>query len=75
MRRNKKDKNHTFDLAELMRIGWYKETQVRTIDAQFIRSMLAARYQLRMLPRYASNVCEARSDIPPRRSRLKTTPM
>lgn len=47
MRRNKTDRNDAHGLAELMRIGWYKEAQVRTIDAQYVRSILTARYQLR----------------------------
>lgn len=47
MRRNKTDRNDAQGLAELMRIGWYKEAYVRTVDAQHIRSMMNARYQLR----------------------------
>lgn len=48
MRRNKTDRNDAEGLAELMRIGWYKEANVRTPEAQFIRSMLSARYQMRL---------------------------
>ena len=59
MRRNKTDKNDAFGLAELMRIGWYKEAQVRSLDAQYIRSMLAARYQLRMIRRQVLNQMRA----------------
>lgn len=47
MRRNKTDRNDALGLAELMRIGWYKEARVRDLDSQHIRSMLNARYQLR----------------------------
>lgn len=48
MRFNKTDRNDAEGLAELMRIGWFKEANVRTLEAQFIRSMLSARYQLRL---------------------------
>jgi transposase len=51
MRRNKTDRNDAHGLAELMRLGWYKEARVRDLDAQRIRSMLNARYQLRMCRR------------------------
>lgn len=47
MRRNKIDRNDAQGLAELIRIGWYKESYVRTVDAQHIRSMMNGRYQLR----------------------------
>lgn len=47
MRRNKTDRNDAHGLAELMRIGWFKEAHVRTPAAQHIRSMMNARYQLR----------------------------
>ncbi|MFZ3585353.1 IS110 family transposase [Loktanella sp. DJP18] len=47
MRRNETDRNDAQGLAELMRIGWYKEAYVRTVDAQHIRSMMNGRYQLR----------------------------
>ena len=46
MRRNKTDKNDAEGLAELMRIGWFKEANVRTSEAQYIRSLLSGRYQL-----------------------------
>ncbi|MES0884380.1 IS110 family transposase [Roseibium sp. SCP14] len=48
MRRNKTDRNDAEGLAELMRIGWFKEANVRTPEAQYIKSMLSARYQLRL---------------------------
>ena len=55
MRRNKTDRNDAEGLAELMRIGWYKEANVRTPEAQVIRSMLSARYQMRMSRRDLMN--------------------
>ncbi len=55
MRRNKTDKNDAQGLAELMRIGWYKEANVRTQEAQYIWSMLTGRYQLRLSRRDVMN--------------------
>ena len=40
MKRNKNDRNDARGLADLVRMGWYREASVRSIDAQFIRSML-----------------------------------
>ncbi len=39
----------------LMRIGWFKEANVRTLEAQYIRSMLSTRYQLRLNRRNVMN--------------------
>ena len=46
MKRNKNDRNDARGLADLVRMGWYREARVRSIDAQFVRSMLLARQQL-----------------------------
>lgn len=46
MKRNKNDRNDARGLAELVRLGWYREARVRSIDAQFVRSMLLSRQQL-----------------------------
>ena len=46
MKRNKNDRNDARGLADLVRMGWYREARVRSIDAQFIRSMLLSRQQL-----------------------------
>ena len=51
MRQNKTDKNDAQGLAQLMRIGWYKEANVRTQEAQYIRSLLSGRYQVCMCKR------------------------
>jgi transposase len=37
MKRNKNDRNDARGLAELVRMGWYREARVRSIDAQYIR--------------------------------------
>lgn len=55
MRRNKTDRNDAEGLAELMRIGWFKEANVRTPEAQYVRSLLSARYQLRLSRRDVMN--------------------
>ena len=46
LRKNKTDRNDARGLAELVRVGWYREAQVRSIDSQFIQSLLQARQQL-----------------------------
>ena len=45
MKRNKNDRNDARGLADLVRMGWYREARVRSIDAQFVRSMLLSRQQ------------------------------
>ncbi|WMS45326.1 IS110 family transposase (plasmid) [Acuticoccus sp. MNP-M23] len=51
MRHHKTDRNDARGLAELMRVGWYREVAVRSVNAQLIRSMIAARYRLRSVRR------------------------
>jgi transposase len=46
MKRNKNDRNDARGLADLMRMGWYREARVRSLDAQFVRSLLLSRRQL-----------------------------
>ncbi len=46
MKRNKNDRNDARGLAELVRMGWYREARVRSLDAQFVRSLLLSRQQL-----------------------------
>ncbi len=46
MKRNKNDRNDARGLADLVRMGWYREARVRSIDAQLIRSLLLSRQQL-----------------------------
>jgi transposase len=46
MRLNKTDKNDARGLADLMRVGWFKSVHSRTLDSQYIRSMLLARKRL-----------------------------
>jgi len=46
MLRNKNDRNDARGLADLVRIGWYREARVRSLDAQLVRSLLPSRQQL-----------------------------
>lgn len=46
MKRNKNDRNDARGLADLVRMGWYREARVRSIDALFVRSLLLSRQQL-----------------------------
>ncbi len=46
MKRNKNDRNDARGLAELVRMGWYREARVRSIDAQYVRALLQSRQQL-----------------------------
>lgn len=46
MRCNKNDRNDARGLADLVRMGWYREARVRSLDAQFTRSLLLSRQQL-----------------------------
>lgn len=46
MRHHKTDRNDARGLAELVRMGWYRQAQVRSPEAQFVRSLLHVRSQL-----------------------------
>ena len=46
MKRNKNDRNDARGLADLIRMGWYREARVRSLDAQFVRSLLLSRQQI-----------------------------
>lgn len=46
MKRNKNDRNDARGLADLVRMGWYREARVRSLDAQLMRSLLLSRQQL-----------------------------
>ena len=46
MKRNKNDRNDARGIADLVRIGWYREARVRSLDAQLVRSLLLARQKL-----------------------------
>ena len=46
LRINKTDANDAHGLAQLMRVGWYRETTVKGIDCRYVRSLLVARQRL-----------------------------
>ena len=46
MKRNKNDRNDARGLADLIRMGWYREARVRSLDAQLVRSLLLSRQQI-----------------------------
>jgi transposase len=46
VRINKSDPNDARGLAELMRMGWYREVRVKSEESQLVRSLLVARARL-----------------------------
>ncbi|ANN60755.1 IS110 family transposase [Mesorhizobium loti] len=46
VRMNKSDENDARGLAELVRVGWYREVKVKSAESQATRSMLVARSRL-----------------------------
>jgi transposase len=46
VRMNKSDPNDARGLAELVRVGWYREVRVKSRDSQTIRAVLVARARL-----------------------------
>jgi transposase len=46
MRINKTDRNDAKGLAELIRMGWYREAKVKSMESRQIRALLAARSKL-----------------------------
>lgn len=55
LRVQKTDRNDARGLAELVRLGWYREARVRSMDAQFMRALLLSRRQLMQVVRNVSN--------------------
>jgi transposase len=43
---NKSDQNDARGLAELVRIGWYREVNVKSEESQRVRAILVARSRL-----------------------------
>jgi transposase len=46
VRMNKSDQNDARGLAELVRVGWYREVKVKSEESQKIRAILVARSRL-----------------------------
>src|SRR5512133_830659 len=43
---NKTDANDAYGIAQIIRVGWYKEVTVKSMDTHAVRALLAARTQL-----------------------------
>jgi transposase len=55
VRMNKSDPNDARGLAELIRVGWYREVRVKSDDSQATRSLLVARSRLVSIRRDLEN--------------------
>src|SRR6202020_3417531 len=55
VRMNKSDPNDARGLAELIRVGWYREVRVKSNDSQAVRSLLVARSRLVSIRRDLEN--------------------
>jgi transposase len=55
VRMNKSDQNDARGLAELVRIGWYREVRVKSEESQAVRSLLVARARLVSIRRDLEN--------------------
>jgi len=55
VRMNKSDENDARGLAELVRVGWYREVKVKSEESQKIRAMLVARSRLVSIRRDIEN--------------------
>lgn len=55
MRLNKSDRNDARGLAELVRMGWYREARVKSMESRYIRALLIARAKLVNLKRDIEN--------------------
>jgi transposase len=55
VRMNKSDPNDARGLAELIRVGWYREVRVKSDECQAIRSLLVARARLVAMRRDLEN--------------------
>jgi transposase len=52
---NKSDQNDARGLAELVRVGWYREVKVKSEESQNIRAILVARSRLVSMRRDIEN--------------------
>lgn len=55
MQLNKSDANDAHGLAQIVRVGWYREVRVKGMDAHLARALLGARAQLVAMQRTLSN--------------------
>ncbi|MGO4441398.1 IS110 family transposase, partial [Rhizobium sp. RAF56] len=59
VRKNKSDENDARGLAELVRIGWYREVKVKSAESQQARSLLVTRSRLVEIRRAIENQIRA----------------
>ena len=55
LRLNKTDRNDARGLAELVRMGWYREARVKSVASHRVRGVLSARHQLTQMRRDLEN--------------------
>lgn len=55
VRMNKSDRNDAKGLAELVRVGWYREVRVKSVESQKVRAILVARSRLVSIRRDLEN--------------------
>jgi transposase len=55
VRMNKSDQNDARGLAELVRVGWYREVKIKSEESQKIRAILVARSRLVSMRRDIEN--------------------
>ena len=55
LRLNKTDANDAEGLAQIVRTGWYRQVQVKSLDSHLIRTLLAARAGLVVMHRDVAN--------------------
>ena len=75
VRINKSDKNDARGLAELIRIGWYREVAVKSEESQKIRAVLIARARLVSIRRDIENQVRSMLDSKPSRRRAMAQPL
>lgn len=59
VRMTKSDPNDARGLAELVRVGWYREVRVKSDESQAIRSLLVAQARLEGVMNFASGLPHA----------------
>jgi len=55
VRMNKSDQNDARGLAELVRVGWYREVKIKSEESQRVRAILVARFRLVSMRRDIEN--------------------
>jgi hypothetical protein len=65
LRMKKSDQNHARGLAELVRVGWYREVRIKSEERQKVRAILVARSRLVFMRRDSKNqvrsICQQQS--------------